>query len=101
MLHGSFERGVKKIKIKIKICERNNPADTKVREAGRGGKWCSQHQHRSSPAACGEDNDEACCCPAAPGGHHITAGGHVLKEAAGTVACAGPMLERFVPDTQT
>jgi len=51
----------------MRICERNNSADTKVSEEG-GGRRCSRHQSRDSPAARGEDHGEAGCAPAAHGG---------------------------------
>jgi len=43
--NSSCERGVR-------ICERNNSADTKVRRRGRRS---SRRQRRDAPAACGED----------------------------------------------
>jgi len=51
----------------VRICESNNSADTKVSEEG-GGRRCSRHQNRGSPAAHDEDHGEAGCPSAAHGG---------------------------------
>jgi len=51
----------------LKICERRNSADTEVSEEG-GGRRCSRHQSRDSPAAHGEEHGEAGCALAARGG---------------------------------
>jgi len=75
----------------VRLCERNNSADTKVsHEVGGGG---APDTAADSPVVCGENRGEAGCAPAAHGGlqwsrsppaahgpPHVTAGGY-LKEA--------------------
>jgi len=52
----------------VRLCERNNSADTKVSEEG-GGRRCLRHRSREfSFAACAEDHGEAGCPPAVHGG---------------------------------
>lgn len=75
----------------MRICEGNNPEDTKVSEEGVSG--CFRCQSRDSPVICGEDHDDAGCPQTAHGGPHTASGRDTLKEAA---ACgAEPMLEWF------
>ena len=66
-----FRRGKRKIiktktaqqqlqlKREVRICERNNSADTKVSEEGGGGS--APGARTDSPAACDEDHGEAGC----------------------------------------
>ena len=107
----------------MRLCKRNNSADTKVGEAG-GEEVLQAPEQRFSPAARDEDHGEVGCPPAAHGGPqwsryppaahggpHTRAWGHALKEATAPgepmqkqvfgqdlQPCEGPTLEHSFPE---